>query len=195
MALGGRFVMRARGGSMHPWLPDGAVVEVVPVALDQLDRGDIILASHAPELYTVHRVVGRLPDGRVLTKGDSLDSLDPPVGGEALLGKVRAFWTEGWRVDGESPRVRRANALLAVCSMASLSLGQTVAEPLGRVLGPRFADTLKRFFRVPGWLLAWAWAKALRRPAGPGNSGPNRDRSGGHWRGGSTAPSQPPPGP
>ena len=67
---------RASGHSMHPAICSGEHVQVEPVELATVSRGDIVLARLARGL-TAHRVI-RVENGRITTRGDNC-SVDDPV--------------------------------------------------------------------------------------------------------------------
>ena len=67
--------VRARGGSMHPLIPDGSVVELAPVHRP-LRVGDVVAAARGDDLL-IHRVVG-LGDP-VALKGDANGGRDGGV--------------------------------------------------------------------------------------------------------------------
>lgn len=79
--LGVRF--RARGRSMQPNVKDGDVVEIRPVARQEIRRGDIAFTRNGDKLL-LHRAVNR--HGAVVTRGDAGMGVDAPA--EVLLGKV-----------------------------------------------------------------------------------------------------------
>ena len=78
----------ARGGSMWPWLRDGAVVRIDPRAPR---RGEIAAAIHQGELI-LHRLVGE-SGGKLLLRGDALDGVERVARG-AVIGAIpsRVAW-------------------------------------------------------------------------------------------------------
>ena len=77
---------RARGASMQPNLRDGDSVIVAPVALCQIQAGEIVLSQNSDGLR-VHRVVSvNKPDATVVTRGDAGCENDLPS--REVLGKV-----------------------------------------------------------------------------------------------------------
>ncbi len=195
-ALGrhGRFRVLARGGSMNPVIPDGATVTVVPLTLQGARVGDVVMACYGEHLYTLHRVVRGSPGGVILTKGDSLDGMDPPVGTPELLGRVVAYEVRGRRVRLDRGILYRAGPLLAALSRASL-VGRF---PLRYAPTSRAAAIASRVacraLRAPAWILAWCLVRLSSRPAGRRSSGRDTGRSGDHSPGGATGPSSLPPG-
>jgi hypothetical protein len=75
---------RPLGGSMNPSLRLGNIVTIVPGNNARI--GDVVL-THTTAGLILHRVVWK-GAGRIITKGDSLTHLDPPVTPEALLGRA-----------------------------------------------------------------------------------------------------------
>jgi hypothetical protein len=78
--------LRALGGSMAPFLRHGDIVTIVPGPAVRL--GDIIL-THTTAGLLLHRVVRKSAD-HIITKGDRLSSLDPPVSNRDILGRAVA---------------------------------------------------------------------------------------------------------
>jgi len=81
---GARF--RVEGDSMYPAIRSGEFVRVVPCALAELRRGDVILASMGRGL-TAHRIM-RIEGERVITRGDNSLRADPAVDKAQILGRV-----------------------------------------------------------------------------------------------------------
>jgi len=92
---------RPLGCSMAPILCNGDIVTIEARA--DMRVGDIMLADHGGGLV-LHRVVARR-NGRLITKGDSLDHLDAPVTREQILGRAVARERQG--------KVRRLDVLAA----------------------------------------------------------------------------------
>src|SRR5437868_6465297 len=82
----GRVVISGCGRSMQQTIPDGARVEVRPVAFDELAVGDIVVYHYAGELFC-HRLIKKI-GRRCILKGDTLLSADPPVVWDQVIGKV-----------------------------------------------------------------------------------------------------------
>ena len=86
---------RAHGGSMHPFIRDGDIIEVKPIMEASAIRlGDVIFYRSSRGRLFAHRVikVGGQRDQRALvTKGDSTSSPDPLVHPEQVLGQVVAI--------------------------------------------------------------------------------------------------------
>jgi signal peptidase I len=82
---------RAHGASMHPFIKNGNILIVEPVNDSPLDVGEIVFYRRSNNVLTAHRLikVENSPGGTVLlTKGDSLGFIDPPVPLAQVLGKV-----------------------------------------------------------------------------------------------------------
>ncbi len=81
---------QARGASMSPAIRDGEVVEITPVQLSQLRKGDIVLAK--TELgFRLHRIVNfDLVNNVFITRGDCGHENDPPLSAAQILGLARA---------------------------------------------------------------------------------------------------------
>ncbi len=100
---GGRLRIKARGGSMTPFLWDGDVALVTPTAGREVGVGDVICYEAPSGRLFLHRVIARDRD-RFVAKGDALASTDV-VERAQLLGKVVAVERHG--------RVRRLDTRAA----------------------------------------------------------------------------------
>ena len=65
-----------KGVSMNPVLETGDLVELVPVARQDVQKGDILVHVNAEGRQIIHRVIGLSP---LLTKGDNCIRADAPV--------------------------------------------------------------------------------------------------------------------
>lgn len=124
----------ARGHSMRPWIPHGAVLEVAPRAPAAVRRGDVLLYA-AGEQVVAHRVL-RLEGSTFVTRGDSAARVDR-VAPEHVLGVVVARLAAGPHgarrvaLDGILPRLLgRASSALHRTSRGALRL--LVVAPLRR---------------------------------------------------------------
>ena len=80
--------IKARGGSMLPFIRDGDVVLVNPAGNSEIRLGDVICYETSPGTLFLHRVVRRRAE-RFVTKGDALDFTDLVFPGQ-VLGKAVA---------------------------------------------------------------------------------------------------------
>jgi signal peptidase I len=103
--------LRARGGSMLPFLLDGDIVEVRPAVAAEVRVGDVICYEPPPGGLCLHRVIGREERGFV-TRGDALAYVDT-VPDVALLGVVIARERHGRRAALDTSRARRRGRLIA----------------------------------------------------------------------------------
>jgi hypothetical protein len=81
--------IKARGGSMTPFLRDGDIAHVTPVAAPDVRVGDVICYETAPGNLFLHRVVTR-QGVRVGAKGDALTGAEM-ISLDQILGTVRAI--------------------------------------------------------------------------------------------------------
>lgn len=84
-----RFV--ARGDSMWPLIRSGDAIEVRPVDVRDLRRGDVVLA-HLERGLTAHRIVTIEENNGTLwitTRGDNCAESDPPFSAIQVLGRVK----------------------------------------------------------------------------------------------------------
>jgi signal peptidase I len=106
--------IKARGGSMLPFLLDGDVALVVPATQTEIGVGDVICYETPPGRLFVHRVIERTPD-RLRAKGDALavaDVIEPPQ----LLGKVLAIERHGRVKRFDTAGARWRNRIIAFVS-------------------------------------------------------------------------------
>lgn len=97
---GGSLSFRARGGSMLPFIRDGDLVTIRPVAPGDLRIGDVAFYRAPRARLVVHRVVGRaVREGLVVltTRGDSSEGEEEGVEAGDVLGRVASV-TRGAKV-------------------------------------------------------------------------------------------------
>lgn len=85
--------LRVHGGSMHPFIRGGDIIEVEPVEASAIRPGEVIFYRSARGRLFAHRVIKvDAQHGQValVTKGDSASSPDPLVHPEQVLGQVVA---------------------------------------------------------------------------------------------------------
>ena len=109
--------IKARGGSMTPFLRDGDVALVTPTARREVGVGDVICYEAPPGTLFLHRVIAREGD-RFVTKGDALAFIEV-VERAQLLGTVVAIERCGKmkRLDTRAARWRNR----AIASLSPLS--------------------------------------------------------------------------
>src|SRR5262245_25540505 len=95
--------IKARGGSMMPFLRDGDIAFVRPASAAQIRVGDVVCYESTGGRLFLHRVVDRQA-GQVVTRGDALTSADV-VSLRKVLGTVSAIVRRG--------RVRRLDTRAA----------------------------------------------------------------------------------
>lgn len=107
------FRFEARGTSMHPFIQDGDLVTVGPLAGDGPKTGDVVAFVHpGTGGVRVHRVV-RIDHGTYLLKGDNALGDDGTLARDAILGLVVRIERGG--------RVRRLGSALRSAALARLS--------------------------------------------------------------------------
>ncbi len=82
----GQLRLQVSGASMLPSVWPGDVVTICNSQLCEVRRGDIVL-FYRDRRFFMHRVLDVSAD-RLLTRGDSVISPDPPVRSDELLGRV-----------------------------------------------------------------------------------------------------------
>lgn len=110
LARGSRIRLRVWGESMVPAIWPGDWIEVERLGECRLAPGQIVLAASSFQVVA-HRIVA-LRGMSVITRGDGLESSDPPWDEAALLGRVvrvrRRRWAAWWtKVRRLSVRKRR----------------------------------------------------------------------------------------
>ncbi len=101
---GGHLRIKARGGSMAPFIWDGDLVLVRPAGHSGILVGDVICYEAPPGRLVLHRVIKRDQE-RFVTKGDALEFTDLIGPGQVLgkavaverHGRVRRLDTARWR--------------------------------------------------------------------------------------------------
>jgi hypothetical protein len=130
---GKRLRIKARGGSMVPFLRDGDVALVTPTAGSEVGVGDVVCYEMPPGRLYLHRVIARDRDC-VVAKGDALPFTEV-VERAQLLGTVVAIERHG--------RVRRLDTRTAQCRNRAIA---SLSPALPRALA--LAGRLRRLWRV-----------------------------------------------
>lgn len=128
---GGGLRIKARGGSMMPFLWDGDVVLVTPTGGAGIGVGDVVCYETSPGRLFVHRVIERKGD-RFVAKGDALASVDLIDAGQ-VLGKVVAIERHGRVRRLDTRRARWRNRAIAAVSTLIPFL-MALAIPVRRVV-------------------------------------------------------------
>lgn len=100
---GGRLKIKARGGSMIPFVLDGDVALVTAADGNEIRVGDVICYETSPGRLFLHRVIALAGD-RFVARGDAL-SFSELVPRARLLGRVVALERQG--------RIRRLDTRMA----------------------------------------------------------------------------------
>jgi len=103
---GARF--RVEGDSMHPAIRSGDYVNVVPCAVSELRRGEVILASTGRGL-TAHRIV-RISRRGIVTRCDNSLRADPAVEPANILGRV----VQVEQITGDSRKIDGSVKIIAI---------------------------------------------------------------------------------
>lgn len=129
LRLGTTLRVRARGGSMRPFLLDGDVLVVRPAAAAEVRIGDVICYEPPSAGLRLHRVVAR-EERNFVTRGDALTYVEA-VPDAALLGLVIARERGGRRTALDTPAARRWGRVITVLAPA-LARWLPLALGLGR---------------------------------------------------------------
>lgn len=121
----GSACFRVLGASMFPWIRSGDFVFARRSAFESASVGEVILYERNQRLF-VHRIIRRVPDksaghdtSLLVTKGDALDSIDPPVSEAEFLGRVTRIHRGQRHIDLEFLGRILLGRLLALVSPAS----------------------------------------------------------------------------
>jgi hypothetical protein len=118
LAAGSVLQFRARGGSMEPTIPHGAVVAIAPLADAPLRAGDVLLCLVGGGAVVLHRVVHIGPQGTLMVRGDAPACEVDRIDAGAVLGRAIGLLERGrlHPLDGRGGRllvsIRRARHLL-----------------------------------------------------------------------------------
>jgi len=113
LAKGRPFRFRAGGWSMSPFIKDGDVITVAPLAGRRPRAGQVVAFLHpGTGTVAVHRVV-RTEDGRFSVRGDNSYAPDGTLPPERILGAVTRIERGGRKVRGTG---RAASAAVAFLS-------------------------------------------------------------------------------
>jgi hypothetical protein len=83
----GRLRLQVRGESMLPALWPGDVAEIAACSINDVRRGEIVLAFREGRFF-LHRFLAQHEQDGFLTRGDSMPGPDPAFPADALLGKL-----------------------------------------------------------------------------------------------------------
>lgn len=124
----------ANGSSMLPTIHDGCVVRVTPVT-EKVNPGSIVMLSNESG-YLIHRVVALNTDGKLITKGDNLPTIDEAFDSKTVIGEVTSVKTpNGWQHIGQHSSFEgKVISRLSIISGCAIRLfeqsGKTVVKSL-----------------------------------------------------------------
>jgi signal peptidase I len=124
LGKGKTFTFTLTGNSMHPLIRKGDRVHIQGCDPRDLSAGDIITYRN-DALYVTHRVLWirrRGTDIRLIAKGDSEITVDPPLSPEHILGKVAAIGRANRVLHLEAPHWRLLNHFLWMLSLGEATL-------------------------------------------------------------------------
>ncbi len=140
LSVGIGFRFRAQGRSMHPTIRDGEILYVMPVAVETLRKGDIVLFADSLK-YKAHRVVWIDGEQRTfIARGDAGTVADGVLATEQIVGRVVAK-EENVGKEGKQVRMvplcgRRARLNFLACQVRSKTANFARSFPvLRRVRG------------------------------------------------------------
>jgi len=130
--------LRVISDSMLPFIRAGDWIEVETGNEIRLNRGDIVVRlevdpTRQPGVgWTVHRLVGKSGQGW-LTKGDHFRFFDPPIPGEAILGRVFRIQRQGREINFQRLQPRLVNRCLGLYNFCLGTLFSYLHRMRGRV--------------------------------------------------------------
>ncbi len=135
---GSQIKLRVISESMLPFIRAGDWIEVETGNESPLSRGDIVVRLDADSTrqpgvdWIVHRLVGKTNQGW-LTKGDHLRVFDPPIPGEAILGRVIRIQRQGREINFQKLQPRLVNRCLGLYNFCLGTLFSYLRRVRGRV--------------------------------------------------------------
>lgn len=110
----GRLRLKVTGWSMLPTIWPGEMLMIQHTESDAVSEGDIVLCARERK-FSAHRVIGKSSkDSSIVTQGDAMAQIDPPVSQHDLLGKV-AFIVRNGKCIAPDKKLR-----LRECAVAAL---------------------------------------------------------------------------
>src|SRR5262245_13840016 len=91
----GQLRSEARGNSMSPTIPDGTLVEVLPLPAVLVEGELLAFVPASCAAMVLHRVLECRADGSVRTRGDRHTYDDGWITKERQVGIVRRYWLGG----------------------------------------------------------------------------------------------------
>ena len=179
--------MRAHGFSMKPFIRDGDVVTVVPMAGREPQVGDVV-ACVVPgaDRLVMHRVVAH-PEAGWLVRGDNCRGSDGVIAGDAILGTITHVERKGRDVDFGSgmvgagiARLSRSGILGVIRGLRHMSRRMGASALRGfQGMGPYRAMGRRLTPRVDIEEVDARELRAAQRMYGPAEGGPPPDTGGG----------------
>jgi signal peptidase I len=143
ISQGGSFPCRVRGSSMTPFIRDGDVAMIQPVAAESLGFGDVILFESRNRLY-LHRIVRKKTvRDRIyfFARGDSILGSPEMIDSIQVLGQVKSVNRNGRDLDVSTHWQK-----IIVCAWILVLPGRVLSRTLAKYLrGIKFR--LKRFVK------------------------------------------------
>jgi|WetSurMetagenome_2_1015567.scaffolds.fasta_scaffold214874_2 signal peptidase I len=87
--------VKGRGISMYPFVQTGDTLLIEPKSLSELYIGDIIFFRRSTNHYIAHRLIKKIDEKTLLTKGDNVPYYDEPVPIEQVFGRVASVERNG----------------------------------------------------------------------------------------------------
>ena len=94
--------LKGRGFSMYPFVRTGDKLFIQPVKMDELNIGDIVFYRRAQNFFIAHRLIKKIDQMTMLTKGDNRSDYDEPVSADIVLGRVVSINRNGKTINLES---------------------------------------------------------------------------------------------
>ena len=143
---------RVTSNSMDPMISKDDSILVERCDLNTLQRGDMIVIQAGNELV-VHRYLG-VDQNSLITKGDRLVSIDPPVTQADYTGIVIKIKKAGCSLDTGAPIFRIVNRLLGFLGWMEYSSGRASSSRISGLTG------FSRLWRSSKIVMVFAFIKA-----------------------------------
>lgn len=129
LAYGNRLRFQARGESMNPFIRNGDILEIEPIAAEKIKWADVIFYRVDERRLVAHRVVKKVMHNHrpiFITKGDANIGQGEQVHLEQILGRVRTVERNQKKIDLN----QGLSKLMYLCYLQSFPLLKRIAASL-----------------------------------------------------------------
>ena len=129
---------QARGRSMYPAIRDGDILNVEPIAINEIRLGDVLFYKSEDGSTAVHRLIKRFfREGRILLviKGDANKDHGEEVSPEMVVGIIKIVERRGRKIHLEHISVRLQSIFYGVFSPVIISFKRIGSKFLPHIQG------------------------------------------------------------